>query len=122
MQKFCENCGAELKENSEVCLECGKYVSKKGNNGNTKNYDENNKLALAGFIVSMVSLLINFAGLVGLAGAILSGTGLVQVSKGNGKGKGMAIAGLIIGIFSILYGIYSIINLADTLSELAIFF
>lgn len=122
MQKFCENCGAELKENSEVCLECGKYVSKKGNNGNTKNYDENNKLALAGFIVSMVSLLINFAGIVGLVGAILSGIGLIQVSKGNGKGKGLAIAGLIVGIFSILYGIYSIINLADTLSELAIFF
>lgn len=120
MAKFCENCGAELKENSEVCLECGKYTSKKENDGNSA--DANNKLALAGFIVSMVSLLINFAGLVGLTGAILSGIGLAQVSKGNGKGKGLAIAGLIVGIFSVLYGIYSIMNLADTLSELAIFF
>ncbi len=119
MAKFCENCGAELKENSEVCLECGKYTSKKGNNGNG---NDNNKLALSGFIVSMASLIINFAGIVGLVGAILSGIGLIQVSKGNGKGKGLAIAGLIVGIFSILYGIYSIINLADTLSELAIFF
>lgn len=122
MAKFCENCGAELKENSEVCLECGKYVSKKGNDGNISSIDANNKLALAGFIVSMVSLLINFAGLVGLTGAILSGIGLAQVSKGDGKGKGLAIAGLIVGIFSVLYGIYSIMNLADTLSELAIFF
>lgn len=122
MAKFCENCGAELKENSEVCLECGKYVSKKGNDGNINDIDANNKLALAGFIVSMVSLLINFAGLVGLTGAILSGIGLAQVSKGDGKGKGLAIAGLIVGIFSVLYGIYSIMNLADTLSELAIFF
>ena len=70
----------------------------------------------------MASLIINFAGIVGLVGAILSGIGLIQVSKGNGKGKGLAIAGLIVVIFSILYGIYSIINLADTLSELAIFF
>lgn len=120
MAKFCENCGAELKENSEVCLSCGRFVSKKGNGGNIEG--ENNKLALSGFIVSMCSLILNFWGIVGLVGAILSGVGLAQVNSGNGKGKGMAIAGLIVGIFSVLYGIYGIINLADALSELAIYF
>lgn len=33
MSKFCSNCGKPLKENQDVCLECGKSVSlKKVNN------------------------------------------------------------------------------------------
>lgn len=76
-----------------------------------------NGLALAGFIVSLCSLIINFGGLVGLVGTVLSGVGLSKV-KSTGKGKGFAIAGLIIGIISIIYGIYSIFNAAAILSNL----
>lgn len=76
-----------------------------------------NGLAIAGFVVSLCSLLINFGGIVGLVGTILSAVGLAQV-KTKGTGKGLAIAGLIIGIISIVYGIYSIINLTTTLSTL----
>ncbi|MCM1371029.1 MAG: DUF4190 domain-containing protein [Clostridium sp.] len=116
MAKFCENCGAELKENADICLKCGKIV---GNSteavssttaGQPLKY---NGLALAGFIVSMSSLIINFAGIVGLTGTILSAVGLFQLKDRNQKGKGMAIAGLCVGIFSILYGIWSIINLVN---------
>lgn len=84
----------------------------KGTNGGQ------NGLAIAGFVVSLCSLLINFAGLVGLVGTVLSGVGLAKV-KTTGKGKGMAIAGLIIGIISILWGIYSIYNAANILSQLS---
>lgn len=28
MAKFCENCGAELNEGQDVCLKCGKQLSK----------------------------------------------------------------------------------------------
>lgn len=77
-----------------------------------------NGLAIAGFVVSLCSLLINFAGLVGLVGTILSGVGLAKV-KTTGKGKGMAIAGLIIGIISIIWGVYSIYNAANVLSQLS---
>lgn len=76
-----------------------------------------NGLALAGFIVSLCSLIINFGGIVGLVGTVLSGVGLSKV-KSTGKGKGFAIAGLIIGIISIIYGIYSIFNAAAILSNL----
>ena len=62
-----------------------------------------NGLAIAGFVVSLASLLINFAGIVGLVGTILSAVGLTQVNSKGEKGKGMAIAGLVIGIISILY-------------------
>lgn len=77
----------------------------------------NNNLALAGFIVSLCSLFINFAGIVGLVATILSAIGLSKV-KSTGKGRGFAIAGLVIGIISIIYGIYSIFTAAQILSEL----
>lgn len=76
-------------------------------NNNSKS---TNGLALAGFIVSLCSLLINFGGIVGLVGTILSAVGLSKV-KTKGTGKGFAITGLVIGIISVFYGIYTIINL-----------
>lgn len=90
-------------------------------NLNNSTQTSTNGLAIAGFVVSLCSLIINFGGIVGLVGTILSGVGLSQV-KTKGKGKGLAIAGLIIGIISIVYGIYSIINLANTLNTLNISF
>ena len=63
-----------------------------------ENQAKTNGLAIAGFVVSLVSLLINFAGIVGLTGTILSAVGLSQINSRGEKGKGMAIAGLIIGI------------------------
>lgn len=33
MTKFCPNCGAELNEGADVCLKCGKRVTKESNNG-----------------------------------------------------------------------------------------
>lgn len=86
-------------------------------NLNNNNQKSTNGLAIAGFVVSLCSLLINFGGIVGLVGTILSAVGLAQV-KSKGTGKGLAIAGLVIGIISIVYGIYSIINLTTTLNSL----
>lgn len=79
---------------------------------------KNNGLAIAGFVVSLVSLIINFGGIVGLVGTILSGIGLSKSKQLNGKGKGMAIAGLIIGIIGIVYGVYSIIKAVSLLSSI----
>lgn len=80
------------------------------------NQTSTNGFAIAGFIVSLCSLIINFGGVVGLVGAILSGVGLSQV-KTKGKGKGLAIAGIIIGIVSIVYGIFTIITVYKTLNS-----
>ena len=115
MGKFCVNCGAELKEGSDICLNCGKMIN---NQNTTSVIDSNpisktNGLAIAGFVVSLCSLLINFAGIVGAVGTILSSIGLAQLKKKNEKGFGLALTGIIVGAFSILYGIYSIINLVS---------
>ncbi len=86
-------------------------------NGSNNPQGTSNSLAVAGFVVSIVSLFINLAGIVGLVATILSAIGLSKV-KETGKGKGLAIAGLIIGIIGIVYGIYSIFNAASLISEL----
>lgn len=86
-------------------------------NEQNNNQGQSNNLALAGFIVALCSLLINFAGIVGLVATVLSGVGLSKV-KVTGKGKGFAIAGLVIGIISIVYGIYSIYVAANMLGNL----
>ena len=87
------------------------------NNASNNAQGQSNGLAIAGFVVALVSLLINFGGIVGLVATILSAVGLSKV-KSTGKGKGFAIAGLIIGIVSIIYGIYSIINAAAMINSL----
>lgn len=78
---------------------------------------DRNGLAIAGFVVAIVSLFINFGGIVGLVATILSAIGLSKVKTTN-KGKGLAIAGLIIGIISIIYGIFTIIVLVTTTASL----
>jgi hypothetical protein len=87
-----------------------------GKGGIPQMKEKNNGLAIAGFVVSLVSLFINLAGIVGLVGAILSGLGLAKSKEMEGKGKGLAIAGLIIGIIGVVYGIYSIFRLIELLS------
>ena len=84
---------------------------------NSNPQNSSNPLALAGFIVSLCSLIINLGGIVGLVGTILSAVGLSKV-KTPGKYKGLAIAGLVIGIISIVYGIFSIINAVAIFSNL----
>lgn len=70
---------------------------------------KNNGLAVAGFVVGLVSLIINLAGIVGLTATVLSAVGLSQINKDPKQGgKGMAIAGLVLGIIGIIWGIYSI--------------
>ena len=34
MAKFCSNCGSDLKENQDVCLNCGVSINKNNNNTN----------------------------------------------------------------------------------------
>ncbi len=107
MGKYCPNCGKEVNENAVICVNCG--VSLNGKN-NVVNGNKNNSLAVAGFVTSIVSLIINLWGIVGLLALILSVIGLVQISNNKEKGKGLAIAGIIIGAFSIVYAAVIIIN------------
>lgn len=63
-----------------------------------------NTMALVGFILSMSSFLIVITALPGL---IVSVIGLKQINEGRGEGKGLAIAGIVIGaLYTFLTLIY----------------
>ncbi|MBM3427663.1 MAG: DUF4190 domain-containing protein [Bacteroidetes bacterium] len=64
-----------------------------------------NTMALVGFILSMSSLLLVLTGLPGL---IVSAIGLKQINEGRGEGKGLAIAGIVVGaIYTLLVLLYA---------------
>jgi hypothetical protein len=59
------------------------------------------RLAIAGFILSCISLFI--FGFVGLIGFLLSARGFRAIRRGAVRGRGLAIAGMIIGAFGFLF-------------------
>ncbi len=104
MAKFCGNCGSKMDSDATFCTNCG--TSNKGVVKTTYEDDESwtNGFAIAGFICSFLFALV---------GLILSIVGLRQAEEHNGKGKGLAIAGIIIAAVNMALGfIISIANIA----------
>jgi len=102
---YCKQCGTQLVESSEYCSKCGASVdvdSKK---------EKTNILALIGVILAGVSIFLNFWGIVGISAIVLSVIGLIQINNSNEKGKAMAITGISIGAFSVLYAFIMILLL-----------
>ncbi len=77
----------------------------------------NNALAITGFVLSLVALLINPLAIISILGLIFSAIGLKKVQEVN-SGKGLAIAGIIISILGTIYTIWITIYAIDFLSKL----
>ena len=124
--KYCSNCGNTLDENM-ICPNC-KYDFSNKNNSNEKEMvvnDESNAksdkvkkngLAIAGFVISLVSLLC--CGASSWVGLVFSIIGLCESKKYNNDGKSLAIAGIIISacmlvLWIILYYLGIIFNVVD---------
>lgn len=86
-------------------------------NMNNVEPNKNNGLAIAGFVVSLVSIFFNFYCITGIVGIILSVIGLKKSSELEGKGKGMAIAGIILGVVGIVIGIIAIVTIVSLFSN-----
>lgn len=87
--KYCRACGALIPQSSFYCPKCNKIADTTPANTANAQSTQNNGMATAGFIVSFFSSLI---------GIILCIIGLNRAKTMGGKGKGMAIAGIIIGV------------------------
>lgn len=92
MAKFCSNCGKELQENQDVCLNCG-VTTKKSNNANNNSNDKS-KIAA------------------GILGILLGSLGIHNFYLGY---TGKAIAQLLItilscGTLSVVSGIWGLIE------------
>lgn len=97
MSKFCGNCGKEVNEYQNVCLNCGVSITP-----SIKPNSKADKNALVGFILGLVSIiawLLPFIGYpVCICGIIFSAKGLKST---NSKGK--AIAGLVLSIVFLMF-------------------
>ena len=121
MGKFCSTCGKEINENAVVCLGCGAAVDGKyeaavgGGPAQTANQPpssphqrdvtKTNAMAITGFVLGCVSLLLSFWGIVGILALVFSVIGLAQINNYGGRGKGLATTGLILGILGVVWGV-----------------
>ena len=69
-----------------------------------------NTACIVGFTISIISLFLNFLGIVGIAGTIVSVFGLSSCGHKNEKGRALAIIGIVIGAYSILYGVIALLS------------
>ena len=137
MAKFCSNCGKELNEDQDVCLGCGKVVSKEPViNVQTENKDNNHKsyktttgiimivlgfclLCASGTGVESAVLVYTLPGFFGLIGGILN---LITLKKSSllipsavlfFLGAVINFLGIkdlsIFAILSVVFGIFNII-------------
>lgn len=74
-----------------------------------------NGLAIAGFVISIVSMVCCCCGPLGILALIFSIVGFTQIKNNNQKGKGLAIAGIVIsGIVVALWLISQILTMTGS--------
>ena len=116
MSKFCANCGAEVSDGYAFCEKCGTPVNNAapqpapaGQPAYNQPYgpapvqEPGNGMATAGFVSFLCCSALSPVGL------ILSIVGMTKAKSVGGKGKGLAIAGIILGALGILWFIISLI-------------
>ena len=111
---FCAKCGKENGDGAMFCSSCGaalQQLETTMSEGRTDNSEQpkvkkvpTNTLCIVGLVVSVISLFLNFWGLTGIAGVIVSVAGLSSCKRRMENGKGIAVTGIVIGALSILYG------------------
>lgn len=119
---FCSKCGKEISDGTVFCPECGAAQQGAVQNepqtmpqnmqGGFYGYGANqpvakrepyNMMCILGLVISGISTLLDFWGIVGIAGTVVSVIGLISCTRKNERGKVLAIIGIVIGAFSILY-------------------
>lgn len=121
----CKNCGKEIDEGTKFCPECGAaQVDVALNNAEAKNEKaqsspesaqasgklaEYNTMCIVGLIVAVISLFLTAYGVIGIAGIVLSYLGFKKCKEENKKGKELAIIGMVLGAYSAISGIFTII-------------
>lgn len=85
-----------------------------GERTSIKQKDIKNKWAIAGFILAFLSIFFAFIGIIPLAGVITNIIGIYKAGSLSGRGKWLAIIGLIISlIYTLVYlNHYGYINIS----------
>ena len=110
MAKFCASCGAEVSDGYAFCEKCGAPVdgapaAAQPTYNAAVPAKQSNGMAIGGFVCSLIGFLLCCGGIVSIVGLVLSIIGLNKSKQLNGAGKGLAIAGIIIGAIGVICGI-----------------
>jgi hypothetical protein len=117
---FCTNCGKEIRDGAAFCSSCGAsqqeettqtVFSAVNTNSSIAQGASYNTMCVLGAVISGISLLLNFWGIVGIAGTIVSTLGLMSCQQKKEKGKMLAITGIGVGACSILYALVELSKL-----------
>lgn len=112
---FCPMCGEQVQEGQLYCGKCGASVENFEIRPQGGYYAQPQQMscgmAIAGFVCSFF---------IALLGLIFSIVGLSQINKYNGMltGKGLAVAGIIISIITILFQVLAYLALRDIIMTL----
>ncbi len=102
---YCKNCGNNIDDNTVICPKCGVATGK----STIADQNKTNTLAIVGFVLSF---------LVAIAGLICSVIARKQIRESGEKGMGLATAGMIISIISLVLEFISIIIYIVTFAAL----
>ena len=110
---YCFKCGKEIGDEERYCPFCGELQPQNQTSDIKENKDktsEYNIFAMLGLICSLSFVVVGFKVLMGVASIVLGAIALYQIKKEGSKGKGCAIAAIIIGsvevVISILLSIF----------------
>lgn len=113
---YCHACGEQIEDGLHFCPRCGtQQPNTSVVPAQPANKTSTDVCSVVGFVVSLISLLINFWGIMGIVATVFSVIGLLHCNQNHAKGKGLAIAGIVIGTISIVYGAFTLIVLAAVL-------
>lgn len=121
---YCRSCQKELEPSVKFCPHCGASVYDNAENTITYDYTgsdavayeqsistRTNSLAIAGFVLSIVSLFLSLWGITAIMGILFSAMGLHRINNSNEQGRALAYAGIVIGILSIIWFIAAVVIL-----------
>ena len=95
---FCKNCGKEIDDKAEICVYCGVSVKE----AKEEEKKKTNAFGIAGFVVALLSLWLGlYFCIASIVGLVLSVVGMKN-SKECTSCNGLAIAGLVLGIISLV--------------------
>lgn len=112
MAKFCKNCGKEINMETGYCSNCGTRIDNEPTVTNIETNNVNNKKdnTVIAFVLSLLGFLC--CTYLAIPGLIMSIMSLQNMNNGNlsTKNKGLAIAGIILGVLGIIMIINNLVN------------
>ncbi|MCL2478029.1 MAG: zinc-ribbon domain-containing protein [Treponema sp.] len=114
---FCSKCGKNVDEGTNFCPSCGAAMNTASAGSVPNNQFSNvdvtkkfNMMILIGFILGVVSLFLNFFGIVGILACVFSGMGLAKFNDKTENYKWMGYLGIVLGVIGVIYAFYKLIT------------